>query len=81
MNTIVDQMKKEAVLIATRINRVVARWNSEKIAVRYNQAIDFELESYNFENSIAKSLFKTIINSEFSRMSNYRLVFPEIMNS
>ena len=65
--------------IATMLNLLV---NDETItdkAKLYHESLNAFVSEMTFETTVAEFLFKYSINSEFSQMANYRMVFHEVI--
>ncbi len=48
-------------------------------AAKYNEIINDYLADYNFENYTARFFFTSLIQNKFSKLRNYKKVFPEVI--
>lgn len=72
------EMKYTAKEIAIMLNIIVSDEMITNKSKAYIEASNAFVSEMTFETTVAEFLFKSAINSEFSQMENYRMVFSEV---
>lgn len=72
-------MNYSAKEIATMLNLLVSDETITDKAKYYHESLNAFVSEMTFETTVAEFFFKAAINSEFSHMENYRMVFPEVI--
>lgn len=65
--------------IATMLNLLVSDETITDKSKYYHESLNAFVSEMTFETNVAEFFFKAAINSEFSYMGNYRMVFPEVI--
>jgi hypothetical protein len=72
-------MNYSAKEIATMLNLLVSDETITDKAKLYYESLNSFVSEMTFETTVAEFLFKSSIDSEFSQMENYSMVFTEVI--